>query len=61
MNEQQKSIINRVILTLNGIDVRGRQNLDALLGCIIALENLERMEVDNGRQNDIVSDSGDSD
>lgn len=37
MNEI-KQTIDRVIYTLNRIDVRGRDNLNSLLGCIQALD-----------------------
>lgn len=33
--------ISDVIATLNQIDVRGRDNMDRLLGCIIALESIQ--------------------
>ena len=34
-------IINRVIYTLGTVEVKGKENLDALLGCILALEQLK--------------------
>lgn len=30
--------IEDIIASLNGIEVKGRENLDRLLGCILALE-----------------------
>ena len=48
MNDKQKAIIQTVINTLNSIEVSGKQNLDYLLGCIMALEQIESMEVDDG-------------
>lgn len=38
--EEVISILYRVIRTLNGIDVRGKDNLNALLGSIQALEKV---------------------
>ena len=37
MNE---STIKSIISTLNSIEVRGKDNLDKLLGCIMVLENM---------------------
>lgn len=37
MDEQQLSII---IKTLNHIEVHGKENMDRLLGCILALERM---------------------
>ena len=37
MNE---STIKAIISTLNSIEVRGKDNLDKLLGCIMVLENM---------------------
>lgn len=31
----------KIIATLNSIDVRGQDNMDKLLGCILALERME--------------------
>ena len=39
MNKAEK--IESVIRTLNVVEVRGRQNMDRLLGCILALESLK--------------------
>lgn len=42
-----ESRIERIISTLNNIEVHGRDNLDMLLGCIMALEQIEsQMEQD---------------
>lgn len=35
------SKIERIISTLNNIEVHGKNNLDMLLGCIMALEKIE--------------------
>ena len=41
------SKIGRIISTLNNIEVHGKNNLDMLLGCIMALEQIEsQMEQD---------------
>lgn len=42
-----KEKIEMVIRTLNNIEVHGKNNLDMLLGCIMALEQIEsQMEQD---------------
>ena len=38
-----KNIINCVIATLNEIEVKGKDNLDKLLGSIMALEGVAQM------------------
>ena len=40
MNENLKSQLRAVLDTLNQIEVRGKENLDMLLGCIITLDSL---------------------
>lgn len=42
MTKEQLDTIARVRLTLNSVTVRGKENLDAMLGCILTLEKLER-------------------
>lgn len=48
--------IDALLLTLNAIDVRGKSNLDRMLGCIRLLEQLkERINTEengNGKQDD---------
>ena len=39
--------IEKLIATLNLIEVRGKNNLDMLLGCILTLEQLEK-ELEDG-------------
>lgn len=36
-----KETIRAIITTLNGVEVRGKSNLDRMLACINALEALE--------------------
>nr|DAP67847.1 MAG TPA: hypothetical protein [Caudoviricetes sp.] len=36
-----RETIRAIITTLNGVEVRGKSNLDRLLACINALESLE--------------------
>lgn len=39
--------LKKIIVTLGNIEVHGRNNLDMLLGCIMALEQIEsQMEQD---------------
>ncbi len=40
MNENLKSQLRAVLDTLNQIEVRGRENLDMLLGCILMLNGM---------------------
>ena len=52
-----EEFLNTLLKSLNQIEVRGRQNLDVLLGCIMAVESaIEQVpeeEEDNGRQTDM--------
>lgn len=38
-----KTIFDSLISTLNAIEVRGKDNLDRLLGCILTIEKLRDM------------------
>ena len=38
--ESVKTLIRAVISTLNGVEVKGKENLDGLLGSINALESI---------------------
>ena len=49
MKDENKAIINGVINTLNQITVRGKDNMDMLLGCILALEGVLKEEAKDGR------------
>lgn len=40
MDDIMKTIA-RIIYTINQVDVRGKENMDKLLGCIQALEGLQ--------------------
>ena len=35
-------MLEKVIATLNAIEVHGKDNIDMLLGCILTLEQLDR-------------------
>lgn len=35
-------MINRIIHSLNQLEVKGKNNLDILLGCIMALEEIQK-------------------
>jgi hypothetical protein len=50
--------LSKVISTLNNIEVHGKNNLDMLLGCIMALEQIEsQMEQDvKGKTKEETSD-----
>lgn len=51
-----KQFLNNLELTLNAIEVKGEQNLNRLLGCILAVKQAkqslgnEETEGENGRQ-----------
>lgn len=34
------NLIRRVIATLDSVDVRGRENMDKLLGCMMTLDSI---------------------
>ena len=40
MKDSDKRLLARIRATLNGIEVRGTENLNGLLGCIQALDSL---------------------
>lgn len=40
MNQNDKNTLRAVVNTLNTIEVKGRENMDRLLGCIMALEHI---------------------
>lgn len=40
MKDSNKRLLARIRATLNGIEVRGADNLNGLLGCIQALDGL---------------------
>ena len=44
------TMIRIIISTLNDVEVRGRENLDKLLGCINALESVvQSLDVENSK------------
>ena len=46
-----EKILDRLIYTLGTIEVKGKENMDALLGCILTLEQLKEkisQAVNNG-------------
>ena len=49
MKDENKAIINSVINTLNQITVKGKDNMDMLLGCILALEGVLKEDKTDGR------------
>lgn len=40
MNEETRNTLRRVVFTLEQIDVRGKGNLDHMLGAIMTLEQI---------------------
>ena len=55
------TIIRMVINTLNTIEVKGKENMSALLGSIEALEAFEQMEAAKQEQKREVADGGQGD
>lgn len=52
-----ESRIERIISTLNNIEVHGKNNLDMLLGCIMALEQIEaQMEQETKKMEEETAD-----
>lgn len=56
-----KEIFDRLIFTLGRIEVRGKDNLDMLLGCINALEKLKGMIKEETREIQAEEEPGDDD
>ena len=56
-----KEIFDRLIYTLGQIEVRGRDNLDMLLGCINTLEKLKSMITEETREIQPEEEPGDDD
>lgn len=56
-----KEIFDRLIYTLGQIEVRGRDNLDMLLGCINTLEKLKSMIKEETREIQPEEEPGDDD
>lgn len=48
-------MIQGIINTLNTIEVRGKDNLDKLLGCILLLENIQQ-KINNNSEKDSDAD-----
>ena len=44
-------LIQKIIFTLNGVEVKGEKNLDRLLGCINALKEIVVQESKEGEVN----------
>ena len=44
-------LIQKIIFTLNGVEVKGGENLDRLLGCINALKEIIAQESKEGEVN----------
>lgn len=52
MNDQQKLTLRRVLVTLEKITVAGKQNLDHMLGAMLAIEQV----IDNAEAVEIVDE-----
>ena len=50
------TIIKLVLNTLDGIEIKGRTNIEAMLGCINALESfVQNVEAENKKEKEVVS------
>ena len=51
------TIIKLVLNTLEDSEIKGKKNIDAMLGCMNALENFIRMaETNNKKEDEVVND-----
>lgn len=50
MKESTKATLDAVAKTLNKITVQGRENLDMLLGCILAIERIDEPVEEKGEE-----------
>jgi hypothetical protein len=49
------TIIKLVLNTLEDIEIKGKKNIDAMLGCMNALENfIQTAEAENKKGNEVV-------
>jgi hypothetical protein len=49
------TIIKLVLNTLEGIEIKGKKNIDAMLGCINALESfVQKAETENNKETEVV-------
>lgn len=46
------TILSKVINTLDNVEVKGKENLDALLGCILTLERLKTALTEEVKSNE---------
>lgn len=51
--------IEDIISTLNGVEVRGKNNMDRLLGAILALEAIVEAQKNENKEVEVVDDGGD--
>lgn len=51
------TIIKLVLNTLEDIEIKGKKNIDSMLGCMNALENFVKMtEANNKKEDEVVND-----
>lgn len=51
------TIIKLVLNTLEDIEIKGKKNIDAMLGCMNALESfVQSAEAQNKNENEVVND-----
>lgn len=49
------TIIKLVLNTLEDIEIKGKKNIDAMLGCMNALESfVQEAEAENNKENEVV-------
>lgn len=50
------TIIKLVLNTLDGIEIKGKKNIDAMLGCMNALEGfVQKAEAENKKEKEVVN------
>ena len=53
------TIIKLVLNTLDCIEIKGKTNIDAMLGCMNALEGfIQKVEAEKKKENEVVDNGG---
>lgn len=53
-----RQLLKNIINTLDGIEVKGKENMDRLLGCINALESMLKVEEIQHNKSDVIENGG---
>ena len=55
----ERQLLKNIINTLDGIEVKGKENMDRLLGCINALESMLKVEeIQQHNKSDVIENGG---